>query len=56
MDSDWTLEELVSSGKSTLMACPGTIIEISLDEIYEDCELDDAPDLTVSEFQEVYTW
>ncbi|MDZ4834745.1 MAG: Uma2 family endonuclease [Candidatus Melainabacteria bacterium] len=57
LDKDeWTLEELGFKGDLTLEACPGRSIKLSLDEIYEDAEIDDTPDLRVRELQEIYTW
>lgn len=55
-EDEWTLEELVSMGDFTLEACPGQIIQLSLDDIYEDAEIDETPDLRVRELQEIYTW
>lgn len=54
--NDWTRLELSQSQGTLLQICAGTAVQISLDEIYEDCQLDDVSNLQVREDAAEYAW
>lgn len=54
-DEDWTVQEL-GTGDEVCLLCPNRTITISVDEIYEDTNMENSPDLQVRENAEVYLY
>lgn len=54
-NDDWTVEEL-GPGDEVGLSCPNRTIKITVDEIYEDTNMENSPDLHVRENAEVYLY
>lgn len=52
----WDVEEVGANGSFEIEVCPGTTISIDVADVYDGAELDDSPDLSVQEEEEVYAW
>lgn len=54
--SDWTFDEVHSTGSFELEICPGRTIKVELGDIYDQADLNESPDLQVREEAEIYSW
>jgi len=54
-EDDWSVQEL-GSGDDMDLSCGGRTIKLSVDEIYEDTNMESSPDLQVRENAEVYLY